>query len=294
MLAGTYSGTYPLELPKYGSPKYDGVRLLVVEGIAMSRNLKPIPNKAVQAAFGRKEFNGFDGELIVGSPTSRTCYRDTMSGVMSLSGSPDARFHVFDDFSRPGLIFSDRAVELATRLRKIKHDATKYVQQSRVTSLGLLTALEETYLEEGYEGLMLRDPRSPYKYGRATEREGYLLKVKRFEDGEAIVTGVEELMHNANEATTDALGRTARSSHQANLVGRGMLGAFLVRDMVTDVEFKIGTGRGLTEEERKRLWGDNRGMSLIGTIRKYRFFPRGSKTRPRFPVDIGARDPIDL
>ena len=303
MLAGTYTGSeaYPLALPKLGSPKYDGVRALIIGGVVLSRNFKPIPSARVQTLFGRRELNGFDGELIVGPPTSSTCYRDTMSGVMSVDANPrDVRLYVFDDFTRSvpyaeqQIPYSDRLQELAARLKNLKHEHVSYVQHERVTSLGLMTALEERYLGEGYEGLMLRDPRSPYKHGRSTEREGYLLKVKRFEDGEAVVTGVEELMHNTNEVTKDALGRTARSSHQANLVGRGMLGAFLVRDLKTDVAFKIGTGQGLTEDDRKRLWGNDRGASLIATVRKYRFFPSGSKERPRFPVDLGARDPIDL
>ena len=46
-------------------------------------------------------------------------------------------------------------------------------------------------------------------------REGYLLKVKRFVDGEALVIGVTEPMHNANEAKTNELGRTARSHKKA-------------------------------------------------------------------------------
>ena len=32
------------------------------------------------------------------------------------------------------------------------------------------------------------------------------MKLKRFADGEAVVVGWEELMHNANEATKDELG----------------------------------------------------------------------------------------
>jgi len=34
---------------------------------------------------------------------------------------------------------------------------------------------------------MLRHPQSPYKQGRSTPKEAYLLKVKRFSDGEAVI-----------------------------------------------------------------------------------------------------------
>ena len=50
---------------------------MVREGAVYSRSNKPIPNKAVQAKFSTYEH--FDGELIFGDPTSKTCYRDTVS-----------------------------------------------------------------------------------------------------------------------------------------------------------------------------------------------------------------------
>ena len=43
-------------------------------------------------------------------------------------------------------------------------------------------------------------PNAPYKQGRSTVREGYLLKVKTFLDDEATVVRFEERMHNGNEA----------------------------------------------------------------------------------------------
>ena len=48
-----------------------------------------------------------------------------------------------------------------------------------------LTAYEEKCLADGYEGVMIRTPDSPYKCGRSTEREGWLLKIKRFEQRRA-------------------------------------------------------------------------------------------------------------
>ena len=57
---------------------------------------------------------------------------------------------------------------------------------------------------------MVRTPDSPYKCGRSTEREAWLLKIKRFEDAEAVVLGTYEGMSNMNEAGVDAFGRTKR------------------------------------------------------------------------------------
>ena len=88
MLAAKTDGK-GLSYPLLASPKLDGVRALIINGIVMSRSFKPIPNAHVQELFGRPEYNGLDGELIVGAPTDKDVYRNTTSGVMSQAGEPD-------------------------------------------------------------------------------------------------------------------------------------------------------------------------------------------------------------
>jgi len=97
-------------------------------------------------------------------------------------------------------------------------------------------------------------------------------------------------MHNGNEATTNALGRTERSSHKDNKTGLNSLGGFECRDVHSGVEFKCGTG--LTADDREKLWKDRDG--LIGKLIKYKFFPIGSKDKPRHPVFLGFRSKLDL
>src|SRR5437899_138139 len=96
----------------------------------------------------------------------------------------------------------------------------------------------------GFEGVMLRKPDGPYKFGRSTVREGYLMKVKRFTQEEAVVVGYEEQETNLNEATKDALGHTKRSSHKAGKRPAGVLGALRVSN--GHGEFSIGTDRKST------------------------------------------------
>ena len=61
-----------LRFPLLASTKLDGVRAVVRDGVVYSRSNKPIPNQYVQRLFA--EYEHFDGELIVGEPTSKTCY----------------------------------------------------------------------------------------------------------------------------------------------------------------------------------------------------------------------------
>lgn len=294
MLAATVTDTATLPYPLLLSAKLDGVRCLIINGVAMSRSLKPIPNKHVQYLFGRQMFNGLDGELIIGDPAAQDVFNKTSSGVMSQDGEPEVTFNVFDDFrTAPGTIFEERLASVAERtVPKARHDSNLVmVSHNIVHHENHLLAREEAYLAAGYEGVMLRHLDGMYKFGRSTLREAWLMKLKRFADGEAIVTGFTELMHNANEATTNELGRTKRSGHKANLVGRGVLGALKVRDMETGIEFELGTG--FTSDDRIRLWvwKDN---ELMGKIVKYKHQLTGVKDKPRFPVFLGFRDRSDL
>ena len=69
-----------LKFPVLASPKLDGVRAIVRDGVVLSRALKPIPNKWVQQRFSHLEH--FDGELIVGASNHPDVLRTTTSGVI--------------------------------------------------------------------------------------------------------------------------------------------------------------------------------------------------------------------
>ncbi len=288
MLAATLTNMQALKFPTLASEKLDGIRCIVKEGVALSRSLKPIPNAYVQHLFGRQELDGLDGELIVGATTSKTCYRDTNSGVMSTNGEPDVVFHAFDCWSDPDLPFKDR-LALAGDLVEARERLT-LVRHIRAESVEDVLTFEEARLSEGHEGVMLRNPWGGYKHGRATEKSQDLLKLKRFTDAEAVIVGMEELMHNGNEAMTDHLGHTKRSSHQANKSGKGTMGALVVRDTATGVEFNIGTG--FTEKERLTFWLNE--TFYVGKVVKYKHFAVGAKDLPRFPTFLGMRDIMDM
>jgi DNA ligase-1 len=283
-------GSEPL-FPCYVSPKLDGIRAHVFDGVVYSRKLKPIPNAFAQKLLGRKSLQGFDGELTVGSAASSEVFRATTSGIMSAAGEPDIVYHVFD-IIEPGILFSDRLSKLKRlvgSLPKGLQERVLVVPQFMVSSMSELVAYEERFLALGYEGLMARSIDGEYKFGRSTVREGILLKVKRFEDSEARILGLEELQNNHNSATLDALGHTKRSTNKSGKVGAGVLGALLVEDVHTGAKFSIGSG--FSAAERSELWGVRH--TLIGQLAKYRFFPTGSKEAPRFPTWQGIRDERD-
>jgi DNA ligase 1 len=295
MLASHCKDTSKLKFPVLASKKLDGVRATVQGGVLLSRSLKQIPNVHVQNMFaGLPE--GLDGELIFGDPCSPSAYRDTVSIVMSDDKPADGvRLHVFDVFSETAG-FGTRIAEACMIVDHANDSNVVYVRHNRIECIEELDEFEAVALAEGNEGVMIRSLTGPYKQGRSSEKEQYLLKLKRFCDTEAIVTGTYELQHNANDSFVNELGRTARSTEKAGKVGLDTLGGFYVRGSAGQpfdgVEFKVGNGQGMTQELRKELWADRE--SLIGRTIKIKYFPTGGKDRPRHPLWLGWRDVRDM
>lgn len=275
-----------LQYPVFASPKLDGIRASVVHAKLLTRTLKEVPNRVIYDLYSKPDFEGLDGELLVGSPTAEDVYRTTVSGVMSRDGNPEFTYHVFDLHD-----MEDRYERRLERLVEAFEDSFGHVRvlpQELIANADDLLDYESRHVDLGYEGVIVRAPNAPYKYGRSTAREGYLLKVKRFKDSEAIILDVIEEMHNANEAKTNALGRTERSSHKNNKVGKQRMGALLVRDCYSSVEFQIGTG--FNDHDKQWFWLND----VRNKIVKYKFFPVGVKDKPRHPVYLGLRDRRDL
>ena len=311
MLAGKFPGDSKLKFPLYVQPKLDGIRCCIVGSRALTRTLKNVPNREIRALLDHPEFEGLDGELIVGDPTAEDCYRRTVSFVMSEDKTgEDWRFYVFDMWD-DGSSYARRYARLVQMFKWwANHGWPGSEGRLRLVPSALLGSLEELHAHEqatvdaGHEGVILRGPDTLYKFGRGSATAGDLLKVKRFTDSEAVVIGVYEELHNANEATTNALGRTERSSHQANKIGKGTLGGLIVRllhdhaGFAAGTEFKIGTG--FSAEMRKELWAEAHPVCAVdatglnGKIAKFKHFEVGAKDKPRHPVFLGWRDERDM
>lgn len=268
-----------IRFPVLASPKLDGIRAVTGLGDIKSRNLKPIPNRHIRAQ-ARHFASYLDGEILTYTDGKMDDFNTVQSKVMSADGEPDFVFHVFDYFGDENVAFSDRLRHATARA---DHIDTVPVQHTLISSKAQLLDYEAKQITAGWEGVMLRDPRGVYKHGRSTVKEGILLKVKRFEDDEAIITGTVERMHNANEAETDNLGYTKRSTAKAGLVPMGTLGA--IQCEWRGVRFEIGTG--FDDATRARLWAER--DALIGREVNFKYQGVGSQGAPRFPVYRGLR-----
>ena len=273
----------------YASPKLDGIRCMIQDGVALSRSLKPIRNEFIQSILSNPMFDGLDGEIISGDPTADDVYRITTGNVMRSKGKPDFTFWVFDSFLHP-YPYMGRQHELYHIDPTGIHPNIKILKTVSIFNMEELQAYEKYCLELGYEGVILRDPNGMYKHGRSTAKEGGLIKVKRFEDSEATILGMEEQMKNNNEKKVNELGRGQRSSHKENKIPKGTLGALVCKDKTTGIQFNIGSG--FDDATRDQLWKYKDG--LIGQAVKYKSFKIGVKDAPRHPVYLGMRDDDDM
>lgn len=275
-----------LKYPVYVTPKLDGIRCILVGGKALSRNFKPIQNEYVRETLESIGISGLDGELIVPGG-----FGNTQSGIMSFGGQPEFEYHVFDyvteSLTEP---YHIRMVKLAKLCETIKEQFpfVKFVPVQFAGELDHLIWFNDQFVSEGYEGSIIRSPEGPYKCGRSSFKEGYLLKMKPFEDSEARIIGFEEKNKNLNPAEKDAFGRTKRSSAKGGKVPKGILANLVGEDIYNGVVVRVP---GFTDELGKEIWENQ--DKYIDKIFTYRF-EKATKDNPRFPRFKGFRHKGDM
>lgn len=285
-----------LRYPVLGSPKIDAVRGLVVDGVLMSKNMKPIRNRHLQRVYGLRALNGLDGELALGEPNvpelpdGTTLLGRSMSAVMSYGGEPEVVFHLFDRWDKPARPFGYRIGLVEDLVDDHPRKPLALVRHELLADEAAAAEFERRCLAQGYEGVCFRDPDGPYKPGKSTPREGWFWKLKRFEDGEATVLKVIEGYANDNEAFTDELGRKKRSTAAAGRRPSGLMGSMLVRRR-DGHEFVVAAGKATAEQRAAWL----RTPSLIvGRTVTWRAFTYGTKDADRFPLFYAVRHRDDI
>ena len=278
-----------VKFPIYVSTKFDGIRALVIDGVVYSRSLKPIRNKHVQKLFGKPEYNGFDGELIVGDIYAKDVFQKTTSGVMSEDGTPEVRLYVFDLWNLPDADYESRQRVLQDLL--LQDETMSSIVYTMIRKCHNKESLEFFLNHEqkvGGEGLIGRKPDGVYKYGRSTPKEQLSIKFKFFQQEDFEVVGFNERMHNTNEQKRDELGYAERSSARDGLVPTNTLGSLVLK--YNDTTFSCGVG--FDDKLRKEIW-DNK-ETYLGKLASIRYMSVGMDKLPRIPSFIGFRHAEDI
>jgi len=192
-----------------------------------------------------------DGELWI----SRGRYEDVMSIVTRANphnGWRQVRLMVFDLPEDPRR-FEERVAAMRKLAERTKSDYLQLAEQFRVPDEEALMRRLDQVIAAGGEGLMLHHRQAVYRSGRS----GDLLKLKHFDDAEAVVLGY----------------KPGKGKYQ------GMVGSLKVRSE-DGREFYIGSG--LKDAQRRE-------PPAIGSVVTYRFQGVTDNGLPRFPVFLRER-----
>lgn len=276
-----YEAMSRLRYPVLATLKKDGIRALRLNGTLLSRRLKPIPNRFICNKF-KSLPAGFDMELWKPGMD----YNDIQSIVMS-EDHPDScmvECHVLDWFAE-NIIWQP----YIARIDAAHYVGGEYFIQHPVECKNAdeLFEYEKFIINQCGEGICFRTPDSPYKQGRSTLKEQWLVKLSRFSRDEAVVIGFKEQMENGNKERRDGRGHMNRSTYAHLMRGKNTLGAFIVRNKEGQV-FPIGTGVGLTDKLRKHVWQMQ--DSFLGRTLTYKCKAHGRLLLPRQPIFVGWRN----
>lgn len=300
-----------IKFPCIVQPKLDGVHSLNRHGKCIGRSLKAHENKFITEKFSKPEYHGFCGEKInadLGATHPDLC-RITSGDLRRHEGEPNITWVLFDYVTEEtkNLGYVQRMQALEDYIDSmVNYDWSNFeiVESTTVYTIEGLLAIENEYLELGYEGIIIRDPDAPYKYGRCGKTFMGVWRVKRFIESEIRVTRLTEGQHNANEAKKNELGRTERSTHQENMLPNGLLGNIIgdtLEDIVDPQTGKLLIPKGtevivspgeMDHKMRKFYWENP--CEIIQHVVKFKLFPKGIKDKPRFPIYVSHRNANDM
>lgn len=181
----------------FTQPKLDGFRCLTRIGkggkmTALGRENQPIAVPHITAALDdcihrlmSKANVGdvtLDGELyVMGMPLNKIA-----SACKRKSDLTDTlQYHIYDVFMPDGArAFKARSEFVRDLIAESDDDCLVAVKTVKVRNESELMTCQGQFIEEGYEGAMLRHSTAPYQPGK---RSSTLLKVKTFQDGEFVV-----------------------------------------------------------------------------------------------------------
>jgi DNA ligase-1 len=283
-----------LSYPFLASKKLDGIRCIFYKGQILSRSLKQIQNKQLRERFeSLRKFTEetqciLDGEIYSPKLSFQEITHFVMTQDLCDEQLPEhLKFYCFDCLTDENLVFQRRIGDVEYHSFHMKN--LILVTHKRVNNVQDVESYFEEVLKEGYEGLILRNPESLYKFGRGTIKEGIIFKVKPFVTFDAQITGVVQ----ATEANEDAekkineLGRSVTSKKKEDRHAILKASAFWVNYENKPLKVVLA----MTDFEKIDIWINRAG--LIGKWIEYKGMLVGSKDVPRHPVMIRFREDKD-
>jgi len=298
--------TYPL----LASTKMDGCRLLFKQGEIVTRSLKSLPNKQLNEKFeplrkfseqgnlildGEVFAPGIPFQFIVSCFMTEDCDdKKSIKKWTELCQEHDyfisrqevldkLKFYCFDCLTDENLPFQRRIgdVEFHSLLQDIV-----LVKHVRVNNVKEVTSYFNKVLEQGFEGLILRNPEGKYKYGRCTIKENNAYKLKPWATIDSKIIGfIQATQVNEDaEKTVNELGRSRTSKRQEDRHTIDKAQAFVVDFNGKELSVPIS----MPDEKKEYIWKHQ--DEFLGKFVEYKYMTVGMKDLPRIPKMIRMRE----
>ena len=247
-------------------PKLDGIRVIadLATGNLYKRsgvevkNCPHINRDVLELGFEIPGYHFVDGELY-NHQLDFSEINSYVSRTVNILDTECIQLHLFDVGSEDVFWIRNRLLQNAVKRanNKVHKSSIHSVETYGCESMDNVLARHKTFIEDGYEGTMLRLNNLPYEHKRSNQ----LYKIKDFTDSEFRIVGWNE-----------------EENHP------GYLGSFEVTD---DVGNCFAVRPAVTREIRKEYW-DGR-ISLIDSQLTVRYQEISKDGIPRFPIGIDIR-----
>ena len=281
-----------LKFPLLVSFKYDGIRAIFKDGELLSRSLKPLNNIHLNKRFeALKQYSKDNNVILDGEFWTDEVSFNELSGIIRSDDKElpfNMDFYCFDYLTAENLPFCHRvaAYEKCRDLEKLTSGYFHPVTQKIVNSKETLELCFDFALKHGFEGLILRSPTSPYKFGRCTLKSGDAYKMKPYMTFDAKIIDVVQATEarEGSEKKINELGRSVTSQKKADRVLINKASVFTV--LYEGKE--LGVTIALTDPEKEEIWIHK--DKYLGRWIEYKGMLVGSKDLPRHPIFLRYRD----
>jgi|SaaInlV_125m_DNA_1040241.scaffolds.fasta_scaffold40884_2 DNA ligase-1 len=263
---------HSMQYPAIGQRKFDGVRCIAYNDggkiVLESRKGKAFPhmnhlrasvfdllNKDNQILDGELYSDVLDFQRVVGLVRKESLSQQDIYDLKHI------KYRIYDMFSTDDSVTQLPFVQRHAMAEKlIKNDQHLIIVENyEITDEDSIQGLHDQFVQEGYEGIMVRNPSMPYQMDK---RSSGLMKFKSFKDGEYPIVGYTEA--TGNDAGT----------------------VIWICEAPNGITFKA---RPTGTREQRTTWFEN-ADEIVGKDLTVRYFELTNDGIPRFPVGVAIRD----
>lgn len=263
---------HSMQYPAIGQRKFDGVRCIAYNDggkiVLESRKGKAFPhmnhlrasvfdllNKDNQILDGELYSDVLDFQRVVGLVRKESLSQQDIYDLKHI------KYRIYDMFSTDDSVTQLPFVQRHAMAEKlIKNDQHLIIVENyEITDEDSIQGLHDQFVQEGYEGIMVRNPSMPYQMDK---RSSGLMKFKSFKDGEYPIVGYTEA--TGNDAGT----------------------VIWICEAPNGITFKA---RPTGTREQRTTWFEN-ADKIVGKNLTVRYFELTNDGIPRFPVGVAIRD----